>query len=138
MNRSSKVSVGHDNKSGINKIIEMDEKIKFLNQIENDVAPVILINIFNVKSEHIEQFLRAWALAGSVIKRQPGYISAQLHRGIAGSSVFVNYAVWGSTQLFRAAFNNPEFQSILSKLPPGTVASPHLFKKIAVPGICVD
>jgi heme-degrading monooxygenase HmoA len=116
----------------------MDEKVKFLNQIERDVAPVILINKFDVKSEHIDQFLRAWALAGSVMKQQPGYISAQLHRGIADSSVFINYAIWESTQQFRVAFNNAEFQSILSKFPPGTVASPHLFKKIAVPGICVD
>jgi len=138
MNSLTKITVGHDNKNVINKIIEMDERVKFLNQIEKDVAPVILINKFNVNSENIDQFLRAWALTGSVIKRQPGYISAQLHRGIADSSVFINYAVWESTQLFRVAFNNPEFQSILSKLPPGTVASPHLFKKVAVPGICLD
>jgi hypothetical protein len=37
------------------------------------------------------------------MKRQPGFISAQLHRGIAGS----------------------------------VVARPHLFEKVAVPGICI-
>jgi heme-degrading monooxygenase HmoA len=138
MNHRNKVTIGQNKKNTINKIVEMDERVKFLNQIQRDAAPVILINKFNVKSEHIDQFLSAWDLAGSVMKRQPGYISAQLHRGIADSSVFINYAIWESTQQFRVAFNNPEFQSILSKFPPGTVASPHLFKKIAVPGICVD
>jgi hypothetical protein len=42
------------------------------------------------------------------MKRQPGSISAQLHRGIAGSGVFINYAVWESTEQYQLAFNNPE------------------------------
>jgi heme-degrading monooxygenase HmoA len=69
--------------------------------------------------------------------RQPGFISAQLHRGIGGSRVFVNYAVWESTAHFKRAFTNPEFQSRLGQYPPSAVASPHLFSKVAVPGMCV-
>ena len=69
--------------------------------------------------------------------RQPGFISAQLHRGIGGSRVFVNYAVWESTAHFKRAFTNPEFQSKLGQYPPSAVASPHLFSKVAVPGMCV-
>jgi heme-degrading monooxygenase HmoA len=71
------------------------------------------------------------------MKRQPGFISAQLHRGIGGSRVFVNYAVWESTGHFKRAFRNLEFQSKLGDSPPSTVASPHLFRKVAVPDICV-
>jgi len=37
----------------------------------------------------------------------------------------------------RALAADPEFQSKLSAYPASTVASPHLFKKVAVPGICV-
>jgi hypothetical protein len=52
--------------------------------------------------------------------------------------VFVNYAVWESTEHFKRAFGNPEFQSKLKDYPSSAVASPHLFQKVAVPGICVD
>jgi quinol monooxygenase YgiN len=70
--------------------------------------------------------------------QQPGFISAQSHRGIAGSSTFVNYVVWESAAHFRQAFNRPEIQSNMASVLPNTVMSPHLFKKVAVPGICVD
>jgi heme-degrading monooxygenase HmoA len=72
------------------------------------------------------------------MKQQPGFISTQLHRVIAGSYVFINYAVWESTEHFKRAFNNPEFQSKMAEYPASTMASPHLFKKVAVPDICVE
>jgi len=120
------------------KLIEMDEEVKFLTQMEVNVVPVILINKFNVNPEEADQFLRAWATDAAVMKRQPGVISAQLHRGVAGSGVFINYAVWESTELLKRAFNNPEFQSTMAAYPASVTASPHLLKKIAVPGICAD
>ena len=67
------------------------------------------------------------------MKRQPGFISAQLHRGIGGSCVFMNYAVWESVAEFKRAFNQPGFQSHLKNYLPSAVASPHLFTKVAVP-----
>jgi hypothetical protein len=56
---------------------------------------------------------------------------------MAGSSVFINYAVWESTDVFKRAFADPEFQSRLKDYPSSAVGSPHLFRKVAVPGICV-
>jgi heme-degrading monooxygenase HmoA len=121
------------------KLVEMDEKVTFSKQMEEkNVGPVIVINKFNVKPEEVDQLLRAWAADAEIMKQQPGFIFTQLHRGIGGSCVFVNYAVWESTEYFKQAFNNPEFQSKLSEHPASAVASPHLFKKVAVPGICVD
>jgi hypothetical protein len=52
--------------------------------------------------------------------------------------VFVNHAVWESVQAFRDAFGDPQFQATFARYPDSTVASPHLFQKVAVPGICVD
>jgi len=49
----------------------------------------------------------------------------------------LNYAVWEATADFRAAFSHPEFRAKLSSYPSSAVASPHLFQKVAVPGICV-
>lgn len=119
------------------KVVEMDEKVTFSEQREEEnVGTVILINKFNVKPEEVDQLLRAWAADAAYFKSQPGFISTQLHRGIGDSCVFVNYAVWESTELYKKAFKNAESRP--HQYPPSAVASPHLFKKVAVPGICVD
>jgi heme-degrading monooxygenase HmoA len=120
------------------KFVEMDERVTLSEQTEQSVGPVILINKFNVKPEESEKFIKAWADDASFFKRQPGFISTQLHRGIGGSSIFLNYAVWESTDHFKRAIDNPGFESGLGKYPPSTIASPHLFKKVSVPGICVE
>jgi heme-degrading monooxygenase HmoA len=71
------------------------------------------------------------------MKLQPGYISTQLHQSIAGSTVFMNYAVWESVAHFSAAFNHPDFKKALGHYPPSVVASPHLFSRLTVSNLCV-
>lgn len=71
------------------------------------------------------------------MKHQSGYISTQLHRGIAGSTMFMNYAVWESVAHFRAAFGHPDFRNALAQYPASAVASPHLFTRLTVPNLCV-
>lgn len=119
------------------KLIEMDEKVSLHAQMEQKGGPIILINKFNVAPSEVDQLLKAWAEDAAFMKRQPGFISTQLHRGIGGSCVFVNYAVWESVESFKNAFMHPDFQEAIKKYPPSAVASPHLFQKVAVPGICV-
>ena len=116
---------------------EMDPQITLADQLQDTGGPVILINKFEVAPTDAEQFLAAWAADGVFFKQQPGFISAQLHRGIAGSGVFINYAVWESADHFRRASGQPEFRANLAHYPASVVASPHLFRKVAVPGICV-
>ncbi len=120
------------------KLVETDESISLEKQLEEEVSPVILINKFNLDPQDVNQFLRAWASDAEIMKQQPGFISAQLHPGVAGSSTFINYAVWESTSQFKQALSNPQFQAKMSDYPASVMASPHLFKKIAVPGICVS
>ena len=121
------------------KIVEADEKAMLNAQLEADIGgAVILLNKFTVQPEDVDEFLRVFQATTKVMKQQPGFISAQLHRGIAGSSTFFNYAVYESVEHFKHAFNTPEFRSAMAKLPPNTIMSPHLFKKVAVPDICVD
>lgn len=38
----------------------------------------------------------------------------------------------------RPAFGEPAFQETFDRYPDSTVASPHLFHEVAVPGVCVD
>jgi len=117
---------------------EMDERVTFQEQLQQDSGPVVLINRFNVAPGDTELLLHAWADDAAFMKQQPGYISTQLHRGITGSTTFINIAVWESAQALAQALTSPEFQARIARYPVSAVASPHLFEKIAVPGICVS
>lgn len=119
------------------KFTEMDSKIKLMQQMEADVSPVVLINRFTVAPEEAGQLLTAWVADAAFMKTQPGYISTQLHRGIGGSSAFVNVAAWESVAHFKRAFFHPTFHAALKDYPPSAEASPHLFSKVTVPNICV-
>ena len=119
------------------KFVEMDPTVPLAAQLADEGGPVVLVNTFVVPPRDADRLLEAWTRDAGVMKRQPGFISAQLHRGIAGSGTFLNYAVWQSTAHFRAAFSNPEFQAQLGAYPESATASPHLFRKVEVPGICV-
>ena len=117
---------------------EMDPRVGIRDQLaETSDEPVILINKFNVAPEDVDQMLAAWTEDASFFKAQPGFISTQLHRGTAGSCVFLNYAVWQSVADFKAAFSNPAFRARLADYPASAVAAPHLFRKAGAPGICV-
>jgi heme-degrading monooxygenase HmoA len=118
-------------------IRELDEYVTYSEQLAQDTAPIVLINQFHVEPEDAEQLVEAWGEDAGYMKRQPGYISAQLYRGTAGSTTFVNVAVWESAAALRNAFTNPEFQARMGRYPSTAVASPHLFTKVAVPGICL-
>jgi heme-degrading monooxygenase HmoA len=121
------------------KIVEMDEKVTLSDQMEEkNVGAVILINKFTMNQEDVDQFLKTWASAAEIAKKLPGVISLQLHRGIAGSRIFVAYVVFESTETIKQLYNSPDFQSKISEYPASTVISPHIFKKVAVPAICVD
>jgi heme-degrading monooxygenase HmoA len=115
----------------------LDENVPIFQQLGSDVSPVILVNIFNVAESDIPALLKAWEDDANWMKSQPGYISTQLHRGIAGSTVFMNYAVWESVAHFSAAFSHPDFKRALEHYPSSAVASPHLFSRLTVPNLCV-
>ena len=78
------------------KIVETDERITLEKQLDEDVGPIIVMNKFNVDPQEVDEFLQVFAKTTETFKQQPGFISAQLHRGIAGSTTFVNYIVWES------------------------------------------
>jgi heme-degrading monooxygenase HmoA len=109
------------------KFIEMDQTVTLADQLKDEGGPVVLINTFIVPPADADSLLAAWTADAEIMTRQPGFVSTQLHRGIAGSGVFLNYAVWDSVADFRAR---------LSDYPASATASPHLFRKMAVPGIC--
>jgi|SRR6516162_1429126 heme-degrading monooxygenase HmoA len=106
-------------------------------QLAVDASPAVLVNVFTLDKADEQTFLKAWQDDAAFMQRQPGFVSTQLHRAIGEGPTYLNYAVWESTAAFRAAFTQPEFRAKLSDYPSSAVASPHLFQKVAVPGICV-
>ena len=115
----------------------LDPVVPIFQQLGTDVSPVVLVNIFQVGAADIPALRNAWETDANWMKQQPGYISTQLHQGIGGSTVFMNYAVWESVAHFRAAFNHPDFKAALAQYPSSAVASPHLFTRLTVPNLCV-
>lgn len=117
--------------------VEMDPTLPLNAQFNDPIdEPVILINLFNVDPKDNEHFKRAWKEDAEFFKRQPGYISAQLHHGIGNSRMWLNYAVFESAQAFGATTQQPAFKPLRAIYPDSATAHPHLFRRVAVPGIC--
>lgn len=105
-------------------------------QLQGTASPVVLVNLFSVAEADTAALLAAWEKDATWMKRQPGFLSTQLHRALSGSCMFMNYALWDSVDDFRAAFTHPDFVSALAAYPSSAVAQPHLFAKVAVPNLC--
>ncbi|TKV77805.1 antibiotic biosynthesis monooxygenase [Bradyrhizobium elkanii] len=115
----------------------LDPSFPIDRQIAIEANSVVLVNPFTLAKADEAAFLKTWQDDATFMKRQPGFISTQLHRALGDSSTYLNYAVWESTAHFRAAFTHPDFLAKLASYPTSAIASPHLFQKVAVPGICV-
>ena len=118
------------------KFARLDDRVGLVDQLGEPDAPVVLVNVFTVDPSEADGVVASWTRDAAFMKRQPGFLSTQLHRGIGDSATFLNYAVWESVAAFKAAFEQPEFQRQIQSYPAGTVSRPHLFRKVAVPGIC--
>jgi heme-degrading monooxygenase HmoA len=119
------------------QLSEIDQNVTYAEQLRSEGGPVVLVNQFNVAPEDADRLLEVWAEDAAFMKRQPGFISTQMHRGTAGSSTFLNIAVWESAAALARAFGSPEFQVRIREYPDSAVAAPHLYERLAVPGICV-
>lgn len=119
------------------RIQPLDSKVPIFQQLESEQSPVVLVKIFSVSETEVPEMLEAWKADAFWMKQQPGFISTQLHQGIAGSAVLMNYAVWESVAHFRTAFSHPDFKKPLAAYPSTTIASPHLFTRLSVPNLCV-
>lgn len=115
----------------------LDPAFPIEQQLALEAAPVVLVNLFTLDPADEATFLKVWQDDAAFMRRQPGFISTQLHRAIGPNPTYLNYAVWESNAHFRAAFSHPEFVTKLSAYPSSAIAAPHIFCKVAVPGVCV-
>lgn len=115
----------------------LDPAFTIQQQLGIEASPVVLVNLFLLDASDEAEFLTRWQDDATFMKGQPGYISTQLHRALGERATFLNYAVWESTAHFRAAFGHPEFRAKIAAYPSSAVVAPHLFQKVAVPGVCI-
>lgn len=87
--------------------------------IRADGDVMTLINVFTVAPERQQELIDVLVEATQqVIRRMPGFVSANIHRSLDGRHV-VNYAQWRTQADFEAMLQNPE-------------ARPHLVKAAAL------
>lgn len=80
------------------------------------LANVVLMNPFQIEANQQEVFLKRWNDVASYMKRQPGFVSAQLHKELDGSRWF-NYAEWRSAKDFQNAVQSEEFRKLTKDFP---------------------
>ncbi len=119
------------------EIREIDPSASFMTQLQEvDSGPVTVINTFIFPEGEYEAFLDVWQKDSFVMMASPGFISAQLHRGLGDSRTVTNVATWESAAQLGAALASDEFQELLALYPEGTVVYPALERKVAIPGVC--
>jgi heme-degrading monooxygenase HmoA len=121
------------------ELSDLDPSVPFLTQLQgpDDGRPVTLINTFLAPDGQVDKVIDVWRQDSLLMKAQPGYVSAQLYRGIGDSRVLTNVAVWESLTSLRNAFLREEFQHTLTLYPDGSVSHPVVVRTVAVPGVCV-
>ena len=117
-------------------IKEMDANTPFFSQLSQTATPVTLVFQFNVPAAFEQQCLAAWKNHGLCMKQFTGYLGEQLHKGLGGSDVYINYSTWESVALFTAAFGTAQSQACLAAYPDEAVLTGQLLTKVAVEGVC--
>src|ERR1700676_196373 len=82
----------------------LDPSFPIERQIAIEAGPVVLVNVVTLDKADEQTFLKTWQDDAAFMKRQPGFISTQLHRALGESPTYLNCAVWESTAHYRAAF----------------------------------
>lgn len=92
----------------------------------------MVINPFEVPEGNEARALAAWDRFAAYFRRQPGYVSARLHRAVDPAARFhlVTVAEWESAEHFVAALGRPEFQALVASADDGVTAHPGLYEVI--------
>jgi hypothetical protein len=63
----------------------LDPAFPIERQLGIDIGPVVLVNVVTLDKADEQSFLEVWQDDAVFMKRQPGFISTQLHRAIGES-----------------------------------------------------
>jgi quinol monooxygenase YgiN len=104
-----------------------------MSHISADNELVTLINVFNVEPQNQDKLIKLLEQATEeVMRHQPGFISANIHRSLGGVRV-VNYAQWKSKEVFENMLQNPEAQRHMNEALCFMPAAATLFLGLVLP-----
>lgn len=95
---------------------------------DNDVITVIII--FSVAPSQQQELLDAITAFLQVVKQQPGFVSASLHKSTDGLKV-ANYAQWRSQEDYDAFINNAEVQAQSQSVQAFGPPDLHIYEVVA-------
>ncbi|GHO77443.1 antibiotic biosynthesis monooxygenase [Ktedonobacter sp. SOSP1-85] len=97
--------------------------------IRTEQQLVTLINVFTVEPKRQQELVDFLAhITATIINKQPGYISANIHKSLDGTKV-TNYAQWRSQAEFEAMLRNPKAREHMQQaMHIATRAEPTLYK----------
>lgn len=78
---------------------------------------VTLANQFIVSKEQLPSFLDRWAEIGKYMRKQPGFVSAELQKDILNSQEWVMSEQWTSLDAYKRAVSTEAFQSLVQNFP---------------------
>lgn len=95
--------------------------------ISPDKPVTTLVNVFTVDPKHQQELLDVLITATeTVMRRLPGYVSANIHKSLDGTHV-VNYAQWRSREDFETMLQNSEAQAHMQQAFALAQAAPQLY-----------
>jgi quinol monooxygenase YgiN len=101
--------------------------------IDPSAASVVtLINVFETtpdKQTELVQLLEQATV--DVMKSQPGFVSANIHKSLDGKHV-ANYAQWKSAEDFQRMLKNPDAQQHMGKVDKIAKAAPVVYQVASV------
>jgi heme-degrading monooxygenase HmoA len=97
-------------------------------RIAEDQDVVTLINVLTVAPEDQERLVELLARATEeVIAHRPGFVSANIHRGLDGTRV-ANYAQWRTREDFEAMLHDPAAAAHMREAAALAAFEPHLYE----------
>ena len=96
--------------------------------ISKDNKCVTLINVFTVEPENQQRLVDVLTEATEqVMSRQPGFISANLHKSLDGKRV-ANYSQWSSVEQYQAMLKNPQVVPHMEEATQLATFDAHLYE----------
>ncbi|WP_020389721.1 antibiotic biosynthesis monooxygenase family protein [Kribbella catacumbae] len=118
--------------------VELCPEVPLATQFGATKGGFTLLDVFVVPSGTVDQAIAAYQKTGAYLKGRPGFIQAQLYRGIGSSNILVNLAVWESVDALQDAVSDPGFPAVFAGYPAGMRCYRQALSRASVPNVCVD
>ena len=98
---------------------------------ERATTPYVLINMFTVPADKLDEAVVMWEQARDFLQREPGYVSTALHRAVFDDAQYrlINVAEWESIETYEAATQKMRAEANLPRIE-GVRPSPALYTVI--------